>query len=107
LISFNLIQTAIAPQRLARRSLLRSRSIDKERNLMALKLVKTSNRAPIPVEKNKSREEYMLACLRDELRDPKFSDWEKNFIASLAKQIDLGRRLTDRQKEILERIWEK
>ena len=74
---------------------------------MALKLVKKSNRGPIPADKNKSREEYMLACLRDELSDPKFSDWEKNFIASLSKQIDLGRRLTDRQKEILERIWDK
>ena len=74
---------------------------------MALKLVKKSNRAPVPADKSKSREEYMLACLRDELRDPKFSDWEKNFIASLAKQVDLGRTLTDRQKEILERIWDK
>jgi hypothetical protein len=74
---------------------------------MALKLVKKSDRPPIPADKTKSREDYMLACLRDELRDPKFSDWEKNFIASLAKQVDLGRRLTDRQKEILERIWDK
>jgi len=74
---------------------------------MALKLVKKSSRAPIPADKNKSREEYILTCLRDELRDPKFSDWEKNFIASLSKQIDMGRKLTDRQKQILERIWDK
>jgi hypothetical protein len=74
---------------------------------MALKLVKKSNRSPIPADKSKSREEYMLACLREERNDPKFSDWEKNFIMSLARQVDLGRKLSDRQKEILERIWDK
>jgi hypothetical protein len=74
---------------------------------MALKLVKKSTRAQIPADKNKPREEYMLACLREERSDPKFSDWERNFIASLARQVDLGRKLSDRQKQILERIWDK
>lgn len=74
---------------------------------MALKLVKRIATPAGQTAQQKSREELLVACLRDERNDPKFSDWEKDFIASLARQVDQGRRLTDRQKEILERIWKK
>lgn len=74
---------------------------------MALKLVRSSNKAPGQTKKEKSREEYLVACLRDEQNDPKYSDWERNFIASVAKQVDQGRKLSDRQLEIIERIWDK
>jgi hypothetical protein len=38
---------------------------------------------------------------------PKFTDWERGFIMSLVKQVGQGRQLSDKQKEILERLWEK
>ncbi|MGE5819752.1 MAG: hypothetical protein ACM37Z_17140 [Deltaproteobacteria bacterium] len=73
---------------------------------MTLKLVKGS-KVEGEAKQRKSREEYLIACLREERSDPKFSDWEKQFIVSLARQIDQGRKITDRQKEVLERIWKK
>ena len=74
---------------------------------MALKLVKGISRAGDQIKQQKSREEYLIACLREVQSDAKFSDWEKQFIGSLARQIDQGRKITDRQKEVLERIWKK
>ena len=73
---------------------------------MVLRLVRGVRREP---EKKgpKSRAEYLVACLRDEANDPKFSDWEREFIVSLARQVGLGRQLSDKQKEILERLWDK
>jgi len=73
---------------------------------MVLKLVRIS-KGPEQAKQQKSREEYLIACLREEREDPKFSDWEKQFIGSLARQMDQGRKPTDKQKEILERIWKK
>ena len=63
---------------------------------MALKLVKIS-KVPEQAKQQKSREEYLIACLREEREDPKFSDWEKQFIGSLARQMDQGRKPTDKQ----------
>jgi len=74
---------------------------------VALKLVKGIAQPQPAGNGEKSREELLVACLRDEKNDPKFSDWEKDFIASLARQVDQGRKLSERQKEILERIWKK
>jgi hypothetical protein len=74
---------------------------------MALKLVRTSNKKPVEVDKEKSRDEYLVACLRDEVNDPKFSDWERGFITSVARQVRQGRKLSEKQKQILERIWDK
>jgi hypothetical protein len=73
---------------------------------MTLRLVKMPKKAEPPLEQ-KSREEYLVACLREEADDPKFTDWERKFIASLSRQLRQGRQLTEKQKEILERIWEK
>jgi len=49
---------------------------------MALKLVRIP-KGPKPSKQQKSREEYLVACLREEANVPKFTDWEKNFIMSL------------------------
>lgn len=73
---------------------------------MTLRLVRMPKKAEAP-EQQKSREEYLVACLREEADDAKFTDWERKFIASLFKQVGQGRKLTERQKEILERIWKK
>ncbi|MGH7831085.1 MAG: hypothetical protein ACREP8_13015 [Candidatus Binatia bacterium] len=74
---------------------------------MALRLVRGIRREPEPAQQPKSREEYRVACLREEANDPKFTDWERKFIASLARQVGQGRAVTAKQKEILERIWDK
>ena len=74
---------------------------------MALKLVKRVSPVPQQANQQKSREEYLIACLREEREDPKFSDWEKQFIGNLARQMDQGRKPTDKQKEAIERIWKK
>jgi hypothetical protein len=74
---------------------------------MALKLVKNLTKVGAEAKQQKSREEYLLACLREEKGDPRFSVWEKQFISSLSRQVDQGRKLTEKQKAILERIWDK
>lgn len=42
-----------------------------------------------------------------ENRSDKLSYWEAQFIDSMRRQVDEGRRLTDKQVEVLESIWEK
>jgi hypothetical protein len=74
---------------------------------MALRLVRGAHREPEKLNGQKSRAEYLVACLREEANDPKFSEWERDFIVSLARQVGLGRKLSDKQKEILERLWDK
>jgi hypothetical protein len=74
---------------------------------MALKLVKRTLNVAEESERGKSREEYLLACLREEQRDARFSDWERQFISSLSRQLAQGRKLTQKQKETLEKIWAK
>lgn len=74
---------------------------------MALRLVRGAQREPEKLKGQKSRAEYLVACLREEANDPKFSDWERDFIVSLARQVGMGRKLSDKQKEILERLWDK
>ncbi len=73
---------------------------------MALKLVRTP-KEPKPSKRQKSREEYLVACLSEEANDPKFTDWEKNFILSLTRQVGRGRKPSSMQKEILQRLWKK
>ena len=50
--------------------------------------------------------DYIISGLADS-RSPKLSDWEKNFIESVSDQWHNKRWLSDRQKEILGRIWDK
>lgn len=54
--------------------------------------------------------DYMLPDLESRVAvdDPKLSQWEKEqFIPSIIEQWSRVRRLTDRQKEILGKIWDK
>ncbi len=74
---------------------------------MALKLVKRADQRTNPFQKSKSRDEYLVACLQDEVNDPKFSEWERGFIKSLSRQVGQGCKLTKKQKTFLERIWSK
>jgi hypothetical protein len=74
---------------------------------MALKLVKGVNQKPEQVNKEKSRDAYLVACLSDEVNDPKFSEWERDFIRSLTRRVEQGQKLSLKQKQILERIWDK
>ena len=73
---------------------------------MALKLVRIP-KEPEPSKQQKSREEYLVACLSEEANEPKFTDWEKNFILSLTRQVRRGRRPSSMQKEVLQRLWKK
>jgi predicted ATP-binding protein involved in virulence len=74
---------------------------------MTLRLVRGTPKEIEDPKQQKSRAEYLIACLSEEANDPKFTDWEQKFIGSLARQVAQGRKLTEKQKEILERIWEK
>ena len=73
---------------------------------MALKLVRIP-KEPEPSKQQKSREEYLVACLSEEANDPKFTGWEKNFILSLTRQVRRGIRPSSMQKEVLQRLWKK
>jgi len=42
-----------------------------------------------------------------EERESKLSDWEREFIDSISRQLAAGRSLTDKQVEKLEAIWER
>jgi hypothetical protein len=42
-----------------------------------------------------------------ENRESKLTDWERSFIDSIGKQLSEGRRLSDKQAERLEAIWER
>jgi hypothetical protein len=48
--------------------------------------------------------DYILDALKDER---KLSDWEKNFVESVSDQWTRARRLSDKQKEVLGRVWDK
>lgn len=51
-------------------------------------------------------DEHETMILDCEKRESKLSDWERQFIDSLAKQIE-SRALSQRQAEALERIWDR
>lgn len=40
-----------------------------------------------------------------EQRESKLTDWERQFVDSIGRQLADGRRLTDRQAETLESTW--
>jgi len=73
---------------------------------VALKLIRIP-KEPKPSKQQKSREEYLVACLSEEANDPKFTGWEKNFILSLTRQVRRGIRPSSMQKEVLQRLWKK
>jgi len=48
--------------------------------------------------------DYILSGLADEQR---LTQWEKSFVESVSDQWTRSRRLSDKQKEVLGRIWDK
>ena len=40
-----------------------------------------------------------------ETRESRLSDWEREFIDSVRRQLESRRNLSDRQLEVLEKIW--
>lgn len=42
-----------------------------------------------------------------ENRESKLTDWERSFIDSISKQLADGRRLSEKQAERLDEIWER
>jgi len=56
------------------------------------------------------RAHYLISCLLDEMDDEeRFTDWERGFIESIAKQIERKTEatLSELQEEKLEDIWRK
>jgi hypothetical protein len=53
--------------------------------------------------------DYIIDALCDQLAmdRPKINDWERNFIICVEDQWRNHRRLSDKQKEILGKIWDK
>jgi len=45
--------------------------------------------------------DYILA------EEPRITTWERSFVESIADQWQRNRHLTDKQKEVLGRIWDK
>lgn len=52
-------------------------------------------------------EEYHQMIHDCEQRESRLTDWERNFIDSLDRQLANGKRPTRLQEETLEAIWEK
>jgi hypothetical protein len=52
-------------------------------------------------------EELMTLVEDCEQRSERLSSWEANFIDSIKNQLIKGSRLSSRQEEILDGIWEK
>lgn len=42
-----------------------------------------------------------------ENRESRLTDWERGFIDSIRQQIAAGRRLTNKQRERLDEVWER
>ena len=52
-------------------------------------------------------EEYRTLLEDCEKREERLSDFERSFVDSLGRQLDEGRRPTQRQIEMLDEIWER
>ncbi len=52
-------------------------------------------------------DEYMTLIEDCEKREEKLSDWERNFIDSLRRQLEQGRRPSQKQIECLDTAWER
>lgn len=51
--------------------------------------------------------EYLTLLEDCEKREERLTDWERNFVDSLTKQIDAGRRPSLKQIETLDSVWAK
>ena len=53
------------------------------------------------------QDEYVTLLDDCERREERLSDWERGFVDSLRRQIEQGRRPTQKQIEALDRAWER
>lgn len=53
---------------------------------------------------NSEHEDMIDDCLA---RDSKLTAWERGFIHGLHERLDAGREPTERQAEVLDKIWER
>lgn len=51
--------------------------------------------------------EYLQLIADCERRESRLSDWERNFLDSLQRQLEQGRAPTPKQIECLDRTWER
>lgn len=51
--------------------------------------------------------EYITSIEDCEKRESRLTEWEANFLESLRAQIEAGRRPSQKQIDVLDRIWEK
>lgn len=54
-----------------------------------------------------SHDEHQQMVEDCEKRESKLTDWERSFIDSISKQLTDGRRLSEKQAERLDEIWER
>jgi hypothetical protein len=55
-----------------------------------------------------SRHDEHLTMVADcENREEKLTAWERTFIDSIKAQLETDRALTEKQREILDRIWDR
>lgn len=55
-----------------------------------------------------SRHDEHLTMVTDcENRESKLTDWERTFIDSIRSQLEASRPLSEKQRETLDRIWER
>lgn len=52
-------------------------------------------------------DEYLTMLADCEKRESRLTDWERGFVDSLTRQIEQGRRPTQKQIETLDNIWER
>lgn len=53
------------------------------------------------------KEQYLSLISDCETRDKQLTDWEREFCASLRKQIEAGKIPSPKQVDTLDRLWEK
>lgn len=53
------------------------------------------------------QDEYATLLDDCERREERLTDWERGFVDSLRRQIEQGRRPTQKQIEALDRAWER
>lgn len=51
--------------------------------------------------------EQSIDYILDNINVDRLNDWESNFIESITEQWESRRSLSDKQKEVLGRIWDK
>lgn len=51
-------------------------------------------------------EVYLQQIADCEKRESRLTDWERTFVDSIRSQIEQGRRPTQKQIEMLDRVWE-